>query len=167
MWISYGSFAHSPHAVLTRTSVDTLPPTCATHHAGGLDRHPADELADCGARRCAHFCETSNTIEVFAEAARTYGHRLVERTDAAHAISARIQMIFSRNGDSVAAGSRRFASCRRPTTMAEYLRTQRHGTVSTTCCTRPAILYAQRFRGCRIVELSPPYGASARPGRLS
>lgn len=31
----------------------------------------------------AHFYETSNAIEAFAEAARTYGHRLVERTDAA------------------------------------------------------------------------------------
>lgn len=30
----------------------------------------------------AHFYETSNAIEAFAEAARTYGHRLVERTDA-------------------------------------------------------------------------------------
>ena len=31
----------------------------------------------------AHFYETSNAIEAFAEAARTYGHRLVEHTDAA------------------------------------------------------------------------------------
>lgn len=31
----------------------------------------------------AHFYETSNAIEAFAEAARTYGHRLVKRTDAA------------------------------------------------------------------------------------
>ena len=31
----------------------------------------------------AHFYETSNAIEAFAEAARTYSHRLVERTDAA------------------------------------------------------------------------------------
>lgn len=31
----------------------------------------------------AHFYETSNAIEAFAEAARTYSHRLVEHTDAA------------------------------------------------------------------------------------
>lgn len=31
----------------------------------------------------AHFYETSNAIEAFAEAARTYGHRLVEHADAA------------------------------------------------------------------------------------
>lgn len=31
----------------------------------------------------AHFYETSNAIEAFAEAVRTYGHRLVEHTDAA------------------------------------------------------------------------------------
>lgn len=31
----------------------------------------------------AHFYETSNAIEAFAEAARTYGHRLAEHTDAA------------------------------------------------------------------------------------
>ena len=31
----------------------------------------------------AHFYETSNAIEAFAEAACTYGHRLVEHTDAA------------------------------------------------------------------------------------
>ncbi|MFC2619132.1 MAG: C69 family dipeptidase [Bifidobacterium dentium] len=31
----------------------------------------------------AHFYETSNAIEAFAEAARTYSHRLVEHADAA------------------------------------------------------------------------------------
>lgn len=73
----------------------------------------------------AHFYETSNAIEAFAEAVRTYGHRLVEHTDAAlHDIGK--DSDDSAVGDSVAetagepiAGRLQAANDE----MAEYLRT--------------------------------------------
>ena len=81
MWISYGS---GPFTAATPfyANVDDTPaylrdttPEVSTDNLYWTNRLIA-ALAD------AHFYETSNAIEAFAEAARTYGHRLVERTDA-------------------------------------------------------------------------------------
>lgn len=82
MWISYGS---GPFTAATPfyANVDDTPaylrdttPEVSTDNLYWTNRLIA-ALAD------AHFYETSNAIEAFAEAARTYGHRLVERTDVA------------------------------------------------------------------------------------
>ena len=82
MWISYGS---GPFTAATPfyANVDDTPaylrdttPEVSTDNLYWTNRLIA-ALAD------AHFYETSNAIEAFAEAARTYGHRLVEHTDAA------------------------------------------------------------------------------------
>ena len=81
MWISYGS---GPFTAATPfyANVDDTPaylrdttPEVSTDNLYWTNRLIA-ALAD------AHFYETSNAIEAFAEAARTYGPRLVERTDA-------------------------------------------------------------------------------------
>ena len=81
MWISYGS---GPFTAATPfyANVDDTPaylrdttPEVSTGNLYWANRLIA-ALAD------AHFYETSNAIEGFAESARAYGHRLVERTDA-------------------------------------------------------------------------------------
>ena len=81
MWISYGS---GPFTAATPfyANVDDTPaylrdttPEVSTNNLYWANRLIA-ALAD------AHFYETSNAIEEFAESARAYGHRLVERTDA-------------------------------------------------------------------------------------
>ena len=81
MWISYGS---GPFTAATPfyANVDDTPtylrdttPEVSTDNLYWANRLIA-ALAD------AHFYETSNAIEGFAESARAYGHRLVERTDA-------------------------------------------------------------------------------------
>ena len=81
MWISYGS---GPFTAATPfyANVDDTPtylrdttPEVSTDNLYWANRLIA-ALAD------AHFYETSNAIEEFAESARAYGHRLVERTDA-------------------------------------------------------------------------------------
>ena len=81
MWISYGSG----------------PFTAATPFYANVDDTPAylrdttpEVSTDClywsnrliAALADAHYYETSNMVEGFAEAARAFGHRLVERTDA-------------------------------------------------------------------------------------
>ena len=81
MWISYGS---GPFTAATPfyANVDDTPaylrdttPEVSTNNLYWANRLIA-ALAD------AHFYETSNAIEGFAESACAYGHRLVERTDA-------------------------------------------------------------------------------------
>ena len=81
MWISYGS---GPFTAATPfyANVDDTPaylrdttPEVSTGNLYWANRLIA-ALAD------AHFYETSNAIEGFAESARAYGHRLAERTDA-------------------------------------------------------------------------------------
>lgn len=81
MWISYGS---GPFTAATPfyANVDDTPaylrdttPEVSTGNLYWANRLIA-ALAD------AHFYETSNAIEGFAESACAYGHRLVERTDA-------------------------------------------------------------------------------------
>lgn len=110
----------------------------------------------------AHFYETSNAIEAFAEAARTYSHRLVEHTDAALRNIGK-NSDDSAIGDSVAetAGG---ADCR-----AAAGGQRRDGGILAYACHETAQRravhvqqsYAQRFRDVGSLELSPPYGASA------
>ena len=82
MWISYGS---GPFTAATPfyANVDDTPaylrdttPEVSTGNLYWTNRLIA-ALAD------AHFYETSNAVEAFAESARVFGHRLIERTDAA------------------------------------------------------------------------------------
>lgn len=103
----------------------------------------------------AHFYETSNAIEAFAEAARTYSHRLVEHTDAALRNIGK-NSDDSAIGDSVAetAGGRLPGGCRRPTTRWRNTCVRMPRNCSTTCCTRPAILCATVSR-CRIAGTEP------------
>ncbi|WP_137654689.1 C69 family dipeptidase [Bifidobacterium moukalabense] len=82
MWISYGSGPFTAAAPFY-ANVDDTPaylrdttPEVSTGNLYWTNRLIA-ALAD------AHFHETSNAVEAFAEAARAYGHRLVERTDVA------------------------------------------------------------------------------------
>ena len=81
MWISYGSGPFTAATPFYANVNDTpaylrdTTPEVSTDNLYWANRLIA-ALAD------AHFYETSNAIEGFAESARAYGHRLVERTDA-------------------------------------------------------------------------------------
>ena len=81
MWISYGSGPFTAATPFYANVNDTpaylrdTTPEVSTDNLYWANRLIA-ALAD------AHFYETSNAIEEFAESARAYGHRLVERTDA-------------------------------------------------------------------------------------
>mgnify|MGYP001038611372 CR=1 FL=1 len=85
MWISYGSGAFTTSAPFY-ANVDDTPaylrdttPEVSTDCLYWTNRLIAT-LAD------AHFYETSNAVEGFSEDVRSFGHRLVERTDDALAI---------------------------------------------------------------------------------
>ena len=81
MWVSFGSGPFTAAAPFYANVNDTpaylrdTTPEVSTGNLYWANRLIA-ALAD------AHFYETSNAIEEFAESARAYGHRLVERTDA-------------------------------------------------------------------------------------
>ena len=81
MWVSFGSGPFTAAAPFYANVNDTpaylrdTTPEVSTSNLYWANRLIA-ALAD------AHFYETSNAIEEFAESARAYGHRLVERTDA-------------------------------------------------------------------------------------
>ena len=82
MWISYGSgpfTAATPFYANVNDTPAYLRDTTPEVSTGNLywTNRLIAALAD------AHFYETSNAIEAFAENARVFGHRLVERTDAA------------------------------------------------------------------------------------
>ena len=86
MWISYGSGAFTTSAPFY-ANVDDTPaylrdttPEVSTDCLYWTNRLIAT-LAD------AHFYETSNAVEGFSEDVRSFGHRLVERTDDALAIA--------------------------------------------------------------------------------
>ena len=81
MWISYGSgpfTAATPFYANVNDTPAYLRDTTPEVSTGNL--YWANRLI--AALADAHFYETSNAIEGFAESARAYGHRLVERTDA-------------------------------------------------------------------------------------
>lgn len=81
MWVSFGSGPFTAAAPFYANVNDTpaylrdTTPEVSTGNLYWANRLIA-ALAD------AHFYETSNAIEEFAESARAYGHRLLERTDA-------------------------------------------------------------------------------------
>ena len=82
MWISYGSgpfTAATPFYANVNDTPAYLRDTTPEVSTGNLywTNRLIAALAD------AHFYETSNAVEAFAENARVFGHRLVERTDAA------------------------------------------------------------------------------------
>ena len=81
MWISYGSgpfTAATPFYANVNDTPAYLRDTTPEVSTGNL--YWANRLI--AALADAHFYETSNAIEEFAESARAYGHRLLERTDA-------------------------------------------------------------------------------------
>ncbi|MBW3093766.1 C69 family dipeptidase [Bifidobacterium sp. 64T4] len=110
MWISYGSGPFTAATPFYANVNDTpaylrdTTPEVSTDNLYWTNRLIA-ALAD------AHWYETNNAIEGFAENARVFGHRLVERTDAAFGGET--------TGDAAAVRRRLEAS---NTEMAEYLR---------------------------------------------
>lgn len=110
MWISYGSgpfTAATPFYANVNDTPAYLRDTTPEVSTGNLywTNRLIAALAD------AHFYETSNAIEAFAENVRVFGHRLVERTDAA------LEQAGQTEGEPVAA---RLEAAN--TEMAEYLR---------------------------------------------
>lgn len=81
MWISYGSGPFTAATPFYANVNDTPAYLCdTTPEVSTSNLYWANRLI--AALADAHFYETSNAIEEFAESARAYGHRLVERTDA-------------------------------------------------------------------------------------
>ena len=116
MWISYGSgpfTAATPFYANVNDTPAYLRDTTPEVSTGNLywTNRLIAALAD------AHFYETSNAVAAFAESARVFGHRLVERTDAALEQADRAQRSGQDAGESVIA---RLEAAN--TEMAEYLR---------------------------------------------
>ena len=116
MWISYGSgpfTAATPFYANVNDTPAYLRDTTPEVSTGNLywTNRLIAALAD------AHFYETSNAVEAFAESARVFGHRLVERTDAALEQAGRAQRSGQDAGEPVTA---RLEAAN--TEMAEYLR---------------------------------------------
>ena len=116
MWISYGSgpfTAATPFYANVNDTPAYLRDTTPEVSTGNLywTSRLIAALAD------AHFYETSNAVEAFAESARVFGHRLVERTDAALEQAGRAQRSGQDAGEPVTA---RLEAAN--TEMAEYLR---------------------------------------------
>ena len=115
MWISYGSgpfTAATPFYANVNDTPAYLRDTTPEVSTGNLywTNRLIAALAD------AHFYETSNAIEAFAENARVFGHRLVERTDAA--LEQERDEVADASADEVVAGRLESAN----EDMAEYLR---------------------------------------------
>ena len=115
MWISYGSgpfTAATPFYANVNDTPAYLRDTTPEVSTGNLywTNRLIAALAD------AHFYETSNAVEAFAENARVFGHRLVERTDAA--LEQERDKAADTPADEVVAGRLESAN----EDMAEYLR---------------------------------------------
>ena len=182
MWISYGSGAFTTSAPFY-ANVDDTPaylrdttPEVSTDCLYWTNRLIAT-LAD------AHFYETSNAVEGFSEDVRSFGHRLVERTDDALAIggSATGAGGAGSGAGSAVGGSGSMSGAavpmgllvlhlfrpvlRRLTTKWRNTCDRAIRSCSATCCTRPAIS-CTTVSPCRIAGTKPAGAFRVRFSRI-